>query len=234
MQSEFLAYKEEASKRMEEIRKKIESFSPPHTSPASQASHITPTSPAATVTKKRKKRAVKAAKIHLHRRPTKPPSTGRKSAHLGRKCRRHWTQPSKRVVINSRRASMHLGVTRVHCGAREVKKRAFVFAWFRKRKKEKEEEEEEVANFCAEDDGSFWSHWIKLDAVVHAEEALVPRAARNTKSYVGANKPEMRKKKGPEPQERVQKRRKADNSVPAAPMIEGAISGVLPWGQGRC
>jgi hypothetical protein len=95
---------------------------------------------------------------------------------------------------------MPLGVTRVHCGAREVKKRAFFFAWFRKRKKEKEEEEE-VANFCAEDDGSFWSHWIKPDAVVHAEEALVPRAARNTKSYAGANQPEMRKKKGPEPQE---------------------------------
>jgi hypothetical protein len=137
MRSEFLAYKEEASKRMEEIRKKIESFSPPRTSPASQASHITPTSLAAIVTKKRKKRAIKATKIHPHRRPTKPPSTGRKSAHLGRKCRRHWIQPSKRVVINSRRASMPLGVTRVHCGAREVKKRAFVFDWFRKRKKKK-------------------------------------------------------------------------------------------------
>jgi len=134
MRSEFLAYKEEASKRMEEIRKKIESFSPPRTSPASQASHITPTSLAAIVTKKRKKRAIKATKIHPHRRPTKPPSTGRKSAHLGRKCRRHRTQPSKRVVINSRRTSMPLEVTRVHCGAREVKKRAFVFAWFRKRK----------------------------------------------------------------------------------------------------
>jgi hypothetical protein len=31
---------------------------------------------------------------------------------------------------------MPLGVTRVHRSAREVKKRAFVFAWFRKRKKE--------------------------------------------------------------------------------------------------
>jgi hypothetical protein len=39
---------------------------------------------------------------------------------------------------------MPLGVTRVHCGAREVKKRSFVFAWFRKRKKNKNEEEEEV------------------------------------------------------------------------------------------
>jgi len=42
LRSEFLTYKEEASKRMEEIRKRIESFSPPRTSPASQASHITP------------------------------------------------------------------------------------------------------------------------------------------------------------------------------------------------
>jgi len=36
---------------------------------------------------------------------------------------------------------MPLGVTRVHCGAREVKKRSFVFAWFRRRKKNKKEEE---------------------------------------------------------------------------------------------
>jgi hypothetical protein len=134
MQSEFLAYEKEATKRMEEIRKRMESFSLPRTSPVSQASHITPTSPAATVTKKRKKRAVEATKIHPHRRPTKPPLTGHKSAHLGCKCRRHWTQPSKRVVINSRCASMPLGVIRVHCGAREVKKRTFVFAWFKNRK----------------------------------------------------------------------------------------------------
>jgi hypothetical protein len=40
MRSEFLSYKEEASKRMEEIRIKIESFSPPRTSPASQAQPI--------------------------------------------------------------------------------------------------------------------------------------------------------------------------------------------------
>jgi hypothetical protein len=99
MRLEFLAYKE-ASKRMEEIRKRIESFSPPHTSPASQAPPIqptppatrsdrmmpkpqaeletqttTPTSPVATVTKKRKKRVMKQPKsIHTsaspnHRRP---------------------------------------------------------------------------------------------------------------------------------------------------------------------
>jgi len=41
MQSEFLVYKEEASKRMEEIRKRIESFSPPRTSPTSQSLPIT-------------------------------------------------------------------------------------------------------------------------------------------------------------------------------------------------
>jgi hypothetical protein len=123
LRSEFLAYKEEASKRMEEIRKRIESFSPPRISPASQASHITPTSPATTVTKKRKTRAVEITKIHPHRRSTEPPSISRKSAHLSHKFRRHQTQPSKRAVINSHRASMPLGVTRVHCGAREVKKR---------------------------------------------------------------------------------------------------------------
>jgi hypothetical protein len=41
MRLEFLAYKEEASKRMGEIRKRIESFSPPRTSPASQFLPIT-------------------------------------------------------------------------------------------------------------------------------------------------------------------------------------------------
>jgi hypothetical protein len=123
MRSEFLAYKEEASKRMEEIRKRIESFSPPRTSLASQAPPLTPTPPAATITKKRKKRVVEVTKIHQQRHSTKPPSIGRKSAHLSRKFRRHQTQPSKRAVINSRRASMPLEVTRVHCGAREVKKR---------------------------------------------------------------------------------------------------------------
>ncbi|XP_059429432.1 protein CHROMATIN REMODELING 5 isoform X1 [Corylus avellana] len=93
-----------------------------------------------------------------------------------------------------------------------------------------------VANFCAEDDGSFWSRWIKPDAVAQAEEALVPRAARNTKSYAEANQPGMsnkRKKKGPEPQERMQKRRKADYSVPAVPMIEGAACQVRRWSYGN-
>jgi len=134
MRSEFLVYKEEASKRMEEIRKRIESFSPPCTSPASQSLPITPTSSAATVTKKRKKRAVEATKIRLHQRPTKPPSTSRKSAHLSLKFRRHRTQPSKCAIINSRRASMPQGVIHVHCGAREIKKRAFVWFWFYKKK----------------------------------------------------------------------------------------------------
>lgn len=68
------------------------------------------------------------------------------------------------------------------------------------------------------------------------QEALVPRAARNTKSYAEANQPEMsnkRKKKGPEPQERMQKRRKTDYSVPTAPMIEGAACQVRRWTYGN-
>ncbi|KAJ6345323.1 hypothetical protein OIU78_008069 [Salix suchowensis] len=97
-----------------------------------------------------------------------------------------------------------------------------------------------VANFCsAEDDGSFWSRWIKPDAVAEAEDALAPRSARNTKSYAEDNQPgrsNKRKKKGsepPEPQERVQKRRKADYSAPLAPMIEGASSQVREWSHGN-
>jgi hypothetical protein len=46
MQSEFLAWKKESSKQMEEMRKKIESFFPPRTSPVSQAPPIQPTPPA--------------------------------------------------------------------------------------------------------------------------------------------------------------------------------------------
>ncbi|XP_031277170.1 protein CHROMATIN REMODELING 5 [Pistacia vera] len=97
-----------------------------------------------------------------------------------------------------------------------------------------------VANFCsAEDDGSFWSRWIKPDAVAQAEEALAPRAARNTKSYAEPNEPERsskRKKKGSEaqdPPERVQKRRKAEFSVPTVPIMEGASAQVRDWSYGN-
>ncbi|XP_027368261.1 protein CHROMATIN REMODELING 5-like isoform X2 [Abrus precatorius] len=94
-----------------------------------------------------------------------------------------------------------------------------------------------VANFCNdEDDGSFWSRWIKPDAVFQAEEALAPRSARNIKSYAEADPTERsskRKKKEPEPPERVQKRRKAEYSVPAAPMIEGASVQVRNWSYGN-
>ncbi|XP_008449672.2 protein CHROMATIN REMODELING 5 isoform X1 [Cucumis melo] len=93
-----------------------------------------------------------------------------------------------------------------------------------------------VANFCsAEDDGSFWSRWIKPEAVSQAEEALAPRAARNTKSYAEANQPENsgKRKKGSGPVERVQKRRKGDISAPSAPMIEGASAQVRRWSCGN-
>ncbi|OMO51280.1 SNF2-related protein [Corchorus capsularis] len=113
---------------------------------------------------------------------------------------------------------------------------------------EKEGEEEgnellsafKVANFCsAEDDGTFWSRWIKPDAVAQAEEALAPRAARNTKSYAETSQPERsskRKKKGSDPQElqeRVPKRRKAEYSAPSAPIIEGATAQVRGWSYGN-
>ncbi|XP_017982665.1 PREDICTED: protein CHROMATIN REMODELING 5 isoform X1 [Theobroma cacao] len=112
--------------------------------------------------------------------------------------------------------------------------------------KQGEEQENEllsafkVANFCnAEDDGTFWSRWIKPDAIAQAEEALAPRAARNTKSYAETSQPERsnkRKKKGSDPQEfqeRVQKRRKAEYSAPLAPMIEGATAQVRGWSYGN-
>ncbi|KAM7273611.1 hypothetical protein ACFE04_028275 [Oxalis oulophora] len=96
-----------------------------------------------------------------------------------------------------------------------------------------------VANFCgAEDDGSFWSRIIKAEATTQAEEALAPRAARNVKSYAyeEANHSERsstRRKRGSEPQERAQKRRKTDYSVPSVPMIEGAVAQVRGWSYGN-
>ncbi|KAH9741600.1 protein chromatin remodeling 5 [Citrus sinensis] len=71
------------------------------------------------------------------------------------------------------------------------------------------------------------------------KDALAPRAARNTKSYAEANEPERsnkRKKKGSElqePQERVQKRRKAEFSVPSVPFIDGASAQVRDWSYGN-
>ncbi|PSR90154.1 Protein CHROMATIN REMODELING like [Actinidia chinensis var. chinensis] len=94
-----------------------------------------------------------------------------------------------------------------------------------------------VANFgSTQDDGSFWSRWIKPEAVADAEEALAPRAARNNKSYVEANPPDRsnkRKKKGVEPQEKGPKRRKTDSSGYSAPAIEGAAAQVRGWSNGN-
>ncbi|XP_057484186.1 protein CHROMATIN REMODELING 5-like [Actinidia eriantha] len=94
-----------------------------------------------------------------------------------------------------------------------------------------------VANFgSTEDDGSFWSRWIKPEAVDDAEEALAPRAARNNKSYVEANPPDRsnkRKKKGVEPQEKGPKRRKTESSGYSAPAIEGAAAQVRGWSYGN-
>ncbi|CAH8375085.1 unnamed protein product [Eruca vesicaria subsp. sativa] len=102
-----------------------------------------------------------------------------------------------------------------------------------------------VANFCnAEDDGSFWSRWIKPESVVTADEALAPRAARNKKSYVDPSHHEMshpdrtskRKKKGSEPPEhsdRSQKRRKTEYFVPSTPILEGTSAQVRGWSYGN-
>nr|GLL31599.1 protein CHROMATIN REMODELING 5 isoform X2 [Ipomoea trifida] len=94
----------------------------------------------------------------------------------------------------------------------------------------------EVANFCgAEDDATFWSRWIKPEAIAEAEEALAPRAARNIKSYAETNplvETNKRKKRGTEAQERFPKRRKADTGY-SAPAIEGAAAQVRGWSYGN-
>ncbi|KAL2925921.1 Protein CHROMATIN REMODELING 5 [Bienertia sinuspersici] len=93
-----------------------------------------------------------------------------------------------------------------------------------------------VANFCnAEDDTSFWSRWIKPEAVGQAEEALAPRVARFTKSYVESVQPEgsnKRKKKEPPSMRANPKRRRAE-STHFVPMIDGALAQVRDWTRGN-
>ncbi|KAI3840501.1 hypothetical protein MKX03_000788 [Papaver bracteatum] len=94
-----------------------------------------------------------------------------------------------------------------------------------------------VANFgSTEDDGTFWSRWIQPEAVDQAEDALAPRAARNTKSYAEANPPDKstkRKGREVESNNRVPKRRKADIAVNTPPMIDGAVAQVRAWSYGN-
>ncbi|XP_060174119.1 protein CHROMATIN REMODELING 5 isoform X2 [Lycium barbarum] len=92
-----------------------------------------------------------------------------------------------------------------------------------------------VANFCgAEDDATFWSRWIKPEAVSHAEDALAPRAARNKKSYAEASPlvETNKRKKGVDAQERFPKRRKGDFSC-TLPAIDGASAQVRGWSYGN-
>lgn len=93
-----------------------------------------------------------------------------------------------------------------------------------------------VANFCnAEDDASFWSRWIKPEAVAQAEEALAPRGARSTKSYVepaqvdGGNK----RKKKESTSVRVNAKRRRGEPMHSAPMIDGASAQVRDWSYGN-
>ncbi|KAI7734217.1 hypothetical protein M8C21_029963 [Ambrosia artemisiifolia] len=84
-------------------------------------------------------------------------------------------------------------------------------------------------------DGTFWSRWIKPEAITQADEALAPRAARNSKSYAEVIPPERnnkRKKKGVELQERGIKRRKADYSSYQTPALEGASAQTRGWSYG--
>ncbi|GAY42250.1 hypothetical protein CUMW_065340 [Citrus unshiu] len=99
------------------------------------------------------------------------------------------------------------------------------------------ERAEKVEEKEAEGEGG--NELLPISVVLKMMDALAPRAARNTKSYAEANEPERsnkRKKKGSElqePQERVQKRRKAEFSVPSVPFIDGASAQVRDWSYGN-
>jgi hypothetical protein len=148
MQSEFIAWNEKFTKKMEEHMRIIESFSPPCSASVSQSSPITP-QPAATVTKKMKKRVVKVAKIHPCRRQTKSSSTSSRATHLRCRFINQRTHPSKRVtnhcivsshaVINPCHAPMPFWSSS-HTNSHGsllwlMRKNSIVFDWFRKRKK---------------------------------------------------------------------------------------------------
>jgi hypothetical protein len=100
-----MAWNEKITKKMEEHMRIIESFSPPCSAPISQSSPITPQL-AAIITKKRKKRVIKATKIHPYRCQTKSLSTSSKAAHLCRRSINQRTQPSK-CVTNHHTVSSH-------------------------------------------------------------------------------------------------------------------------------
>lgn len=70
------------------------------------------------------------------------------------------------------------------------------------------------------------------------QEALAPRAARNTKSYAETIQPDTsnkRKKRVQEPRERPQRRstRASDSLAHSLPMIEGASAQVRGWSFGN-
>jgi len=69
------------------------------------------------------------------------------------------------------------------------------------------------------------------------QEAPAPRAARNMKSYAETTQPEVskRKKRGPEPRERIQRRssKASDSQAHSLPMIEGACAQVRGWSFGN-
>lgn len=76
---------------------------------------------------------------------------------------------------------------------------------------------------------------ISLFLVLSLQDALVPRAARNIKSYaeaVPSERTNKRKKKGVETQERMSKRRRADVGY-SPPVLEGATAQVRGWSYGN-
>ncbi|XP_042385172.1 protein CHROMATIN REMODELING 5-like [Zingiber officinale] len=95
-----------------------------------------------------------------------------------------------------------------------------------------------VASFCsAEDDVTFWSRLIQPEPLDKNDEALAPRAARNTKSYAEHEQPRKsakNRKSGIDTRERTHKRsnKAADMFSHSLPMIEGAAAQVRDWSFG--
>eukprot|EP00250_Pteridium_aquilinum_P009901 c19015_g1_i2 orf=976-6498(-) len=92
-----------------------------------------------------------------------------------------------------------------------------------------------VANFSStEDDATFWSRLIQPEPNTHTDEALAPRAARNSKSYAEeyhSEKPSKRRRPSGDVKERSAKRYARGPEVLAAPApkVEGAAARVSVW-----
>jgi hypothetical protein len=154
MRLDFLVWKDNSSKQMEEQMRRIKSFSPPRTSPVSQSPPITPTPPAPPLVVERC-RSVHQQPLssQMHRPPYIRHSFHRLVVkHPSRTSRNHQTRASRCAVNHHAAESFSLSsllpsLATPHAivtasqpsrhTLRNKRKKRRVFAWFRKKERER-------------------------------------------------------------------------------------------------